>query len=103
MPTPEPLPVLPDQDDENIEAAIQGQVDLVGPILTELYEHAASDQDWWLKKSSLKILANWTMSLLDVAQVMEQQLEAAKEVIGAQEKELEELRPEKQKIWTPFS
>ena len=97
---PEPVD---DTKDEDVEQAIATQAALVGPILDELYEHAATDTDWWLKKSSLKILANWTMSLLDIASIMEQQLEAAQAVIGAQEKELEELRPVKQKIWTPFT
>ena len=97
------VPVPEEPSDAEIEAAIEDQTALVGPILQELYQHAAEDTDWWLKKSSLKILATWTMNLLDVAQIMEQQLEAAKAVIGSQEEELEKLRPEKAKIWTPFS
>ena len=89
--------------DAEVESAVAAQIALVGPILKEFMRHATEGTDYWLRKSSLRILANWIMSLQDSATLMQQQLEAAQQVLGAQEKELEELRPVKNKIWTPFS
>jgi hypothetical protein len=89
--------------DEEIRAGIAAKAALVGPILAEFMQHANDNTDYWLKKASLRILGEWIMSLQDVATLMEQQIESLTEVLGAQEKELEELRPEKKQIWTPFS
>ena len=88
--------------DEELQNAIQTQSEQVGPILKEFLTHASEGKDYWLKKKSLRILAEWIMSLQDVATLMEQQLEALGSVVTAQEQELEELRPTKKKIWTPF-
>ena len=88
--------------DEEMAAAIQDQSALVGPILNEFLKHAAEGTDYWLKKKSLRILADWIMSLQNIATLMEQQLEALSSVCAAQEAELEELRPTKKAIWTPF-
>ena len=87
--------------DAEIEQGIQDQMAMVGPILNELFKAAATDTDLWLKKKSLAILSNWILSLQNVATLMEQQLDAASRVVAAQEKELEESRPHKKKIWTP--
>ena len=96
----EPLqPASPDS--EEIAENIEQQVALVGPILTEMYRKAASNEDMWLKKKSLKIVCGWTQSLQDVATLMEQQIEAMSEVIASQEAELEQLRPVKGKVWVP--
>ena len=88
--------------DDELQNAIQTQSEQVGPILKEFLTHASENKDYWLKKKSLRILAEWIMSLQDVATLMEQQLEALGSVVTAQEAELEELRPTKKKIWTPF-
>ena len=88
--------------DINPQEMIEKQATLVGPILNELYTKAAEGNDYWLKKRSLQLLADWIMSVQDIATLLTQQLEAAQTVIAAQEKELEELRPDKGKVWTPF-
>ena len=88
--------------DINPQEMIEKQATLVGPILNELYTKAAEGKDYWLKKRSLQLLADWIMSVQDIATLLTQQLEAAQQVIAAQEKELEELRPDKGKVWTPF-
>ncbi len=84
-----------------IEAAIEAQAAMVDPILNEFMKAAAEGRDLWLKKKSLRILAEWVMSLLDVGSVMEQKIHAMQEVITAQDSELTELRPNKRKVWTP--
>jgi len=91
-----------DVTDDDLQDNILTQANLVGPILKEFLRHAADGTDYWLKKRSLRILADWIISLQNVATLMEQQLEAASSVVAAQEKELEELRPTKKQIWTPF-
>lgn len=92
------------QEDENeeIKTAIEDGTVLVGPILKEFFRHATQGTDYWMKKRSLRILADWIVNLQNVATIMEQQLEALSQVCAAQEAELEELRPTKKKIWTPF-
>lgn len=88
---------------EDIQLAIEELSALVGPVLKELFAKAATNDDYWLKKRSVKHLARWIQSTQDIADVMHQTIEQMQHVISAQEKELEELRPEKSKVWTPFS
>ena len=76
-------------------------MELVGPILNELFKAGAEKKNYWLKGKSTRILADWIIQLQNLADIMQQQLEAASQVIQAQEQELEELRPERGKIWTP--
>ncbi len=89
--------------DEELVAAIKADAALVGPILAEVFKAYHEKRDFWLKKASLRIFVDWVVSLQNIATIMEQQLEALSSVVTAQEAELEELRPTKKKIWTPFS
>ena len=89
-------------EQQDIEESVEQQVALVGPVLAEMYKAAAEGRDYWLKKASLQRLTNWIMTVQDIATLMQQQLEAAEQVIAAQESELEQLRPVKRKMWTPL-
>ena len=82
------------------ELAIEELSALVGPVLNQLFRNAATNEDMWLKKKSVKHLAGWIQSTQDIADVMRQTIEQASEVISQQEAELEQLRPEK-KVWIP--
>ena len=88
-------------DTEQIKKGLQDQVAKIGPILYELFVAAEHERDLWLKKSSLRELTDWIISLQNVASLLEQQIEARGSVVSAQEQELEELRPTKKKIWRP--
>ena len=98
---PEPIDTPEKFDDEQLQTDIELQAALVGPILNELFRKGAVKDDYWLKGSSTKILSDWIIGLQDMATLFQQQLQAAGQVIDAQEKELEELRPVKKKVWTP--
>jgi len=91
-----------DSGPDDAAQRLSEQAALVGPILNELFRKSAEGEDYWLKKKSLQLLTDWIMSVQDIATLLTQQLEAAQTVIAAQEKELEELRPDKGKMWTPF-
>ena len=93
---------MTDDEQQDIGESIEQQVALVGPVLAEMYKAAAEGRDYWLKKASLQRLTNWIMTVQDIATLMQQQLEAAEQVIAAQEAELEQLRPVKRKMWTPL-
>ena len=98
--------LLVDPEEEYRQQAVESietLLTLVGPILNELFRNAALGKDMWLKKKSVEILSNWIQTAQDTSTLMMRQLEAAEQVIAAQEKELEELRPEKSKVWTPFA
>jgi len=87
--------------DLEVQEGIDLTIAVVGPILSEFMKAAAEGRDFWLKKKSLKILAEWIMSLLDLGQLMQAKVEALEGVVQAQDAELTELRPQKRKIWTP--
>ena len=88
-------------DDEQLRTEIEQQTALVGPILNELFAKGAVKDDYWLKGASTRILSDWIIGLQNMATLFQQQLEAAGQVIGAQEEELQQLRPQKKKVWTP--
>ena len=89
-------------EQQDIQESVEQQIALVGPVLAEMYKASAEGRDYWLKKKSLQRLTNWIMSVQDIATLMQQQLEAAEQVIAAQESELEQLRPVKKRMWTPL-
>ena len=93
---------MTDDEQQDIQESVEQQVALVGPVLAEMYKAAAEGRDYWLKKASLQRLTDWIMTVQDIATLMQQQLEAAEQVIAAQEQELEALRPVKRKMWTPL-
>ena len=74
---------------------------LVQPILDGLFKAAAEDEDYWLKKKSAATLSDWILSVLNISQIMEQQIQALGATLQAQEKELEASRSVKAKMWTP--
>ena len=90
-------------DPEQIKTGIEEQVAAIGPILHEIFESAEHERDLWLKKSSLRALADWIISLQNVASLLEQQIEAMGSVVSAQEQELEERRPTNKKSCRPGS
>lgn len=87
--------------DIEVQDSIDLAVATVDPILREFMKAAAEGKDLWLKKKSLKILAEWIMSLLDLGQVMQAKVEALEAACSAMDAELTELRPKKRKVWTP--
>ena len=89
-------------EDHLVELAVEETAALVGPVLNEMFRKAALNEDYWLKKKSLKHLVRWVQSVQDINDVLMQTNQAMQAVIDAQEKELEELRPAKSKVWTPF-
>ena len=89
------------QKTDETELAIERLSALVGPILNQLFAKAATNEDMWLKKKSVKRLADWIRSGQDIADIMHQTIEQMGEVLTAQEAELEELRPSKGKVWIP--
>ena len=105
-----PDPELPNSNEDGLAGEVntgtlgtdlEQQMALVEPILDGLFKAAATDDDYWLKKKSAKIFSDWIVSVLNVSQLMEQQVRALGETLQAQEKELEQLRPVKSKMWTP--
>ena len=90
-----------ESEDEELQLAIEQQMALVNPVLDGLFKAEALNDDYWLKKKSVKHLVHWIKSILDVANIQEQKITALMDIVGAQEAELEELRPAKGKIWTP--
>ena len=94
-----PTPLEPENDET--ELAIEELSALVGPILNQIFSNAATNQDMWLKKKSVKHLAGWIQSTQDIADIMHQTIEQMGEVLTAQEAELEQLRPAKGKMWVP--
>jgi len=88
-------------DTEQIKKGLEDQVAAIGPVLYLIFESAEHDRDLWLKKSSLRVLTDWIISLQNIASLLEKQIEAMGSVVSAQEQELEELRPTKKKIWRP--
>jgi hypothetical protein len=89
------------EDGPDIEANLEQIMALVEPILDGLFKAAATDDDYWLKKKSVRIFSDWIVSVLNVSQVMEQQVQALSVTVQAQEKELEQTRTVKAKMWTP--
>lgn len=98
---PEPLKPVEDVTEAETQLAVEQVAALVGPVLNQLFKAAATNEDLWLKKKSVKHLATWIQSTQDITDVLHQALEQASEVIGAQEAELEQLRPTKGKVWIP--
>lgn len=80
---------------------LEQQMALVEPVLDGLFKAAAEGDDYWMKKKSVRIFSDWIVSVLNVSQLLEQQVRALGETLQAQEKELEQLRPAKGKMWTP--
>ena len=97
----EPLDDPEKLTDEQVQAQIGTQIALVGPILKELLARGAIKDDYWLKGASTALLSDFIIGLQDMATLFQQQLQAAGQVIDAQEKELEKLRPKKRQVWTP--
>ena len=95
------LQPLESNTEAETELAIEQLSALVGPVLQQLFKAEATNEDMWLKKKSVKHLARWIMHVQDVADVMAQTIQAAEQVIAAQEQELEQLRPAKGKVWIP--
>ena len=98
---PEPLEPAVNYDDERLQTDIETQSALVGPILNELFAKGAVKDDYWLKGASTAILTDWIVGLQNMATLFEQQINSMGEVIDAQSRELEELRPKKKRVWTP--
>jgi hypothetical protein len=88
-------------DADTLGSDLEQQMALVGPVLDGLFKAAATDDDIWLKKKSVRIFSDWIVSVLNVSQVMEQQVQALSVTVQAQEKELEQTRTVKAKMWTP--
>src|SRR6056300_1106610 len=88
-------------DPDTTEADIEAMMALVKPVLDGLFAAAAEGQEYWLKKRSAQLLSDWIISLLNISQVMEQQIQALAATVQAQEKELEQVRTVKSKMWSP--
>ena len=84
-----------------LEDTLSSMMVLVQPILDGLFKAAAVDEDYWLKKKSAATLSDWILSVLNISQIMEQQIQALGATLQAQEKELEASRSVKAKMWTP--
>jgi len=94
-------PLEIEEEDDGVELAIEKMSALVGPVLKELFAKAELNEDYWLKKKSVKHLARWIQSVQDVTDVMYQANQQMQVVISAQEEELQKLRPEKKNFWIP--
>jgi len=90
-----------DISEGGLDSSVAEIMALVDPILQQLFKAAAENDDYWMKSKTVSILADWIVSVLNVSQLMEQQVRALGASLQAQEKELEQLRPEKSKMWTP--
>ena len=95
------LQPLESNEEAETELAIEQLSALVGPVLQQIFKAAATNEDMWLKKKSVKHLAGWIQSTQDIADIMHQTIEQMGEVLTAQEAELEQLRPAKGKVWIP--
>ena len=91
-----------DDTTAQVQLKIEQLAALVGPVLTELFSKAVTNDDMWLKKKSVQHLALWIQSVQDTSDLMRQTIDAMQNVITSQEQELEKLRPVKGKIWTPL-
>ena len=89
------------EQEVDLDANLASMMVLVQPILDGLFKAAAENSDYWLKKKSAAVLSDWILSVLNISQLMEQQVQALGATLQAQEKELEQLRPIKSKMWTP--
>jgi len=87
--------------DASLEANLASMMTRIEPVLNELFKAAAENDDYWLKKKTVRVFVDWIVSILNVSQLMEQQVRALGATLQAQEKELEELRPTKSKMWVP--
>jgi len=85
----------------DLEANLASMMIRIEPVLNELFKAAAENEDYWLKKKTVRVFVDWIVSILNVSQLMEQQVRALGATLQAQEKELEELRPKKSKMWIP--
>ena len=85
----------------DLEANLASMMVRVEPVLNELFKAAAENDDYWLRKRTVRVFVDWIVSILNVSQLMEQQVRALGATLQAQEKELEELRPKKSKMWVP--
>jgi hypothetical protein len=87
--------------DEEVQAAIEAQLDVVGPILSEMFKRAAEKQDYWLKGQYLQQLCDWIIGLQNMASMIEPLSQALAEANA----ELEELKPSepKPKVFNPFA
>jgi hypothetical protein len=86
---------------QEIAESIQQQMALVEPILDGLFKAAAEGDDYWLKGKSTTLLADWIIATMNIGAVMQQQIEAMGHALQAQEKQLEETRPAKGRMWVP--
>lgn len=91
---------LTDVDEAKTEQELQQLVALVEPILSDLFKHAALEKDFWLKKKSVELLANWIQSMIQINQMLSAQSEALQGFIS-ENIDVESLP--KKRIWTPHS
>ena len=60
----------------DLESNLASMMTLVEPVLDGLFKAAAENNDYWLKKKSAALLSDWILSVLNISQVMEQQVQA---------------------------
>ena len=89
------------EQEVDLESNLASMMVLVQPILDGLFKAAAENSDYWLKKKSAAVLSDWILSVLNISQLMEQQIQALGATLQAQEKELEASRKVKSKMWVP--
>ena len=89
---------LTEIEETKTEQELQQLVALVEPILSDLFKHAALEKDFWLKKKSVELLANWIQSMIQINQMLSAQSEALQQFIG-DNIDVESLP--KKRIWTP--
>ena len=77
-----------DEQEVDLESNLASMMVLVQPILDGLFKAAAENSDYWLKKKSAAVLSDWILSVLNISQLMEQQVQALGAALQAQEKEL---------------
>ena len=86
---------LADANLTDIQETINQQIQDVGEILNNLFDHAENKTALWLKGKDVRTLASWIIDLQNIATLQEAQLQAAVEQINT--------KPEKKKsrLWRP--
>lgn len=84
-----------DQDEE-LALTIEQQMALVEPILTGLFESAATGKDYWLKKRNLVILADWLQQVITHNSILNAKAEALEAALAQAAEAANESR-----IWVP--
>ena len=95
------LTLTEEPTDEEVQAAIEAQLDVVGPVLSEMFKRAAEKQDYWLKGKYLQALCDWIIGLQNMASMIEP---LSQELANTQARllELEGDEPTKKKLFNPF-